>query len=138
MTSWTGGKVQRGPITGSFVIVDDFKEPKDVTVFAMKNGALPKGFVKIGSWQISYQPNDSQSTPFQFTNTTTGLLEQKLIDMQNTYLALLLINLKLLQVSLSGLEEEWTFNSIQPRGRHCASLSDISQTTSDIFMNLGR
>ena len=38
VTSSTGGKVQRGPITGSFVIVDDFNDPKCVTVFAMKVG----------------------------------------------------------------------------------------------------
>ena len=75
----------------------------------MKNGALPKGFVKIDSWQTGYQPNDSPSTPFQFTNTTTGMLGQKLIDMQNIYLASPLINLQLIQISLSGLEGEWTY-----------------------------
>ena len=36
VTSWTEGKVQRGPISGSSVIVDDVKEPQYVTVFALK------------------------------------------------------------------------------------------------------
>ena len=88
VTNSTGGKVQKGPTIGSSVIVDAFKEPKDVTVFAMDNGALPKGFVKIGFWQIGYQPNDSQATPFNFTNTMTGQLGQQLIDTQGRWMLL--------------------------------------------------
>ena len=72
VTSSTGAKVQRGPITGSSVIVDDFNNPKHVTVFAMNNGTFPKGyFVGNNSWQSGYQPKGSQSTPLEFTITTT-------------------------------------------------------------------
>ena len=71
VTSSTGGKVQKGPITSPSVIVDDFKEPQYVTVFAMKVGQWPRGFVKNNSWQSGYQPKDSPSTEFIFTKTTT-------------------------------------------------------------------
>lgn len=58
----TGQTITKGPITKSFVIIEEFEEPSNVTVFARNSFTS----------QIDLPPqNGTPSDPFQFTKTTT-------------------------------------------------------------------